>query len=364
MSGIITPHAHYSFDEIRQQGSNLLSSDDSVFAQTFSLAQQWLNGAETYVFHTSGSTGTPKEILLKREQLGSSAQGTIRALSLTPQEQILLCMNTAFIGGAMLLIRGLILQATITLQQPSGNPLEHISAGHPYTFASFTPIQLHTLTSGDRNIREKLNRFHYILLGGAAVPVPLERELKKLSVKVYHTYGMTETVSHIALKQIGADVYFKALPGVELRTDEHGCLAIKSGSTGNKWVYTHDMVTLIDEHTFDLLGRADDMINTGGIKVWPAKIEQALQDGLYDMGIQRNIFVSWIPDDRLGQKIIAVIEGPPLDPEVQTRLIGSLEKRLGRYELPRAFYNFQLFILTPTGKINKHETLKMMGLTQ
>jgi O-succinylbenzoic acid--CoA ligase len=359
---IVTPYAEYSFEDIRLHGSKLLQGSDSVFTSAFSLAQQWLSGAKTFTFHTSGSTGTPKEIILKRSQLEASAKGTIAALGLTSSEHILLCMNPAFIGGAMLLIRGLMLNATITLQEPSGNPLQNISADHSYTFASFTPMQLHALTNGDADALQKLNRFHHILLGGAAVSGPLEESLKTASTKVYHTYGMTETVSHIALKQIGKDEYFKALPGVELKTDERGCLAIKSGSTANEWVYTNDAVTLTDENSFEVLGRIDDVINTGGVKVWPLKIEEAMLHALQEIGLQHNLFVSWLPDDRLGQKIIAVLEGNPFDAEMKDKLTGLLEKKLNRYELPRTFYYFPAFILTNTEKVNKSETLKMINL--
>lgn len=362
MSTIITPHARYTFDEIKHRGSELLKDDDQHFAIAFTLAQQWLNGAGTFTFHTSGSTGTPKEINLKRSQLEASAQGTITALRLTSSEHILLCMNPAFIGGAMLLIRGLMLNAPITLQEPSGNPLQLVASDHLYTFASFTPIQLHSLVSGDAEAMQKLDRFNHILLGGAAVSPQLEQVLTTASAKVYHTYGMTETVSHIALKQMGKDTCFKALPGVELKTDERGCLAIRSGSTDHKWITTNDMVHFFDPGSFEILGRIDEVINTGGIKVWPAKIENAIQEAMQALGLQHNLFVSWQADERLGQKVIAVIEGLPLNDDMQKTIATFIEKKLTKYEMPRTFYYSPAFTLTDTGKINKPETLKMINL--
>lgn len=363
MAAIITPRKHYSFEEIRLKGSTLLEGDDNAFKQTFELAQQWLNESDVFTFYTSGSTGTPKEIKLKRSQLEASALATIEMLGLTAGEHILLCMNTSFIGGAMLLIRGLILNASITIQEPSGNPLQHIPVDHPYTFASFTPIQLHGFNKGNKEMVEKLNRFNHILVGGASLSFRLEQEMKVLTSKVYHTYGMTETVSHIALKQIGKDSYFKLLPGVEIRTDTRGCVAIKSDATNQEWIHTNDVVRIIDEHWIEILGRADDMINSGGIKVWPAKIEEAMMEAMMETGNdERNILVGWLPDEKLGQQVIAVIEGKELETNQENAVAGLLKQKLNKYELPKAYYYLPSFSTTDSGKINRAETLKMIGL--
>jgi O-succinylbenzoic acid--CoA ligase len=360
---IITPHAAYPLEQITQAGSAVLKEADKIFAQTFDLAQQWLSGAQSFTFHTSGSTGTPKPVTLTRQQLEASATGTIRALGLTQHEHILLCMNTAFIGGAMLLIRGLLLGATITVQEPSGHPLEHIAADHPYTFTSFTPVQLHALRSNDAGLTAKLNRFTHILVGGAAISFALEQKLSMLTARVYHTYGMTETVSHIALKQIGKDAAFKALPDVKLKTDERGCLMISSASTNHAWITTNDVVEMTGNDMFTILGRADDIINTGGIKVWPLKIEQALLEALYTLELERNLFVSWVPDEKLGQKVIAVIEGNPLTAQQEQAITEQLMHRLTRYEIPKTFYYLLAFILTGTGKINKPKSMEMIHLS-
>jgi O-succinylbenzoic acid--CoA ligase len=363
MQAIITSRKSYSFEEINLRGSAMLEGDDKAFKQTFDLAQQWLNGSDIFTFYTSGSTGVPKEIKLKRSQIEASAHATIEMLGLTADDHILLCMNTAFIGGAMLLIRGLILNASITLQDPSGDPLRHIPADHPYTFASFTPIQLHSLHKDNKRMIQKLNCFKQILVGGAAISYRLEQELKALSLKVYHTYGMTETVSHIALKQLGTDAFFKLLQGIDVRTDERGRLEIKSGATNQEWIHTNDVVRIFDERLIEILGRADDMINTGGIKVWPAKVEQALQEAVFESGNgERNILVSWVPDEKLGQQIIAVIEGATFEKDRENSIIGLLQQKLGRYELPREFYYVPSFATTESGKTNRDETLRMIGL--
>jgi O-succinylbenzoic acid--CoA ligase len=356
---IILNNHSFSFDAIRQQGTGLLKETDASFYPAFTLAQQWLNNQQLFTFFTSGSTGIPKKIELQRGQLLASAKGTIETLGLTSAEHILLCMNPAFIGGAMLLIRGLELDATITLQEPSGDPLQYIPVNHPYTFVSFAPLQLFALLQLTQNTAAKLNLFSHILVGGAPISFQLEQQLTLLKTNVYHTYGMTETVSHIALRRIGKENYFTILKGVSIRTDDRHCLAIQSASTQGEWIQTNDVVNLLSENSFEMLGRADDVINSGGIKLWPAKIETALYENLGNTA--GNLFVTGIPDERLGQQIIAVIESE----KDRDLIIGLLDRglpSLGKYEIPKQIFVLERFVYTPTGKINKAETLKMIDL--
>jgi O-succinylbenzoic acid--CoA ligase len=362
MSSIIINNKNYSFDAIKHDGAALLSDDEAIHTFSFKLAQQWLNNQQQFVFHTSGSTGIPKKIILHREQLEASAKSTIETLLLTADEHILLCMNTQFIGGAMLLIRGLILGATITLQEPSSNPLQNIQTNHPYTFASFAPLQVFSMIKNEANETHKLNIFSRILIGGAAIDKKLEVALGKLNTKVFHTYGMTETVSHIALKQIGKEDCFTLLKGVNIRTDDRHCLAIKSVSTNNSWLQTNDVVELIDDTSFIVLGRADDIINSGGLKIFPGKIEEAIRSVLSKT--ITNVFVCGIDDMIYGQKVIALIESTNWDPSQQKRLALKLAQKLAKQEIPKFYYTFHSFRYTPTGKINKAETLKMIDLSK
>jgi O-succinylbenzoic acid--CoA ligase len=360
MGNIILNNQSYSFESIRVHGAGLLGEADAVHNPSFTLARQWLRGDSEFVFFTSGSTGVPKKNVLHREQLMASAQSTIDTLGLVSDEHILVCMNTQFIGGAMLLIRGLLLDATITLQEPSGNPLQFIEKNHPYTFVSFAPVQLFPLLQNVFSEKEKLDRFRFILVGGAPIDKALEQRLALLSATVYHTYGMTETVSHIALKQIGKDSFYTLLKGVSIQTDERNCLAIQSPSTQNRWIQTNDVVNLLNDTSFELLGRYDDMINSGGIKIWPAKIEQAIRDVLADYITQ--VLVIGIPDIKLGQKGIAIMESQKDIDFLQQLLESQLPGLLDKYEIPKQFYVLPGLAYTPTGKPNKAETLKMIRL--
>ena len=360
MGTIIIRNKAYSFDTVKVQGDNLPHETNPFFASALKLARQWLRGDTEFVFQTSGSTGTPKKIMLRRGQLLASAQGTIDTLGLTSGEHILVCMNTQFIGGAMLLIRGLILNATITLQEPSGNPLQFIDPNHPYTFVSFAPLQLFPLLQDASGEKEKLNRFKHILIGGAAIDVALEQKLASLRAAVYHTYGMTETVSHIALRKIGKNAFYTILKGVFIKTDERNCLAVKSASTQNQWIQTNDVVTIINDTSFELHGRFDDLINSGGIKILPSTIERAIRECLGNR--ISAVLVTGITDPRLGQQIIAVIESGNDADDLRKDLDQKLPGLLGKYEIPKQFYVLRQFVYTPTGKISKPEILKMIGL--
>jgi O-succinylbenzoic acid--CoA ligase len=360
MAVILFNSKSYSFETIRVHGSGLLGESEQVFRPAFELAQQWLNGNPTFTFYTSGSTGTPKKIELQREQLLASAEGTINALRLSSTDHLLVCMNTKYIGGAMLLIRGLLLNATITLLEPSGDPLQEIPVNHPYSFVSFAPVQLFPVLANPRAEKQKLARFKNILVGGAALDLQLESELAGIPTRIYHTYGMTETVSHIALRQIGHESFYTVLNGVEIQADSRDCLMIRSASTQHEWILTNDVVTLLSDATFKLSGRIDDVINSGGIKIWPSVIEQAILEcsGNRITGA----FVTGIPDTKLGQQTIAVLETEQDAVSLQRLLDRDLPQRLGKYEIPKQFYFLGRFVYTATGKINKAETLKMIGL--
>ncbi len=358
MSTVYLNGQSYSFESIKQQGVMLLTESERTHQASFKLIQDWLTNAEIFTFTTSGSTGIPKPIELTRAQLEASAKGTIEALSLNASDHFFVCMNTAFIGGAMLIVRGLIVGATLTLQEPSGNPLQLLPENHPYTFASFAPLQLFPILENVHGEQEKLNRFKQLLVGGGALDYQLETALAQLDVRVFHTYGMTETVSHIALKELGKQQTFQLLPGVHIRTDARDCLAVCCAATRNEWIQTNDVIERTDEHSFTILGRADDVINSGGIKIWPTKIEEALRKQLGSS--VSNVFVHGIPDAKLGQKLIGVLEtSNEID---QTAVSSQLETMLSKYELPKQYLTVTAFCYTPTGKTNKAETLKMIGL--
>ncbi len=319
----------------------------------------WLNGKQAFSFHTSGSTGTPKHILLQRTQLEASAMATIDALRLTANEKIYVCLNTQLIAGTMMLVRGMMLGCEIFVDEPTSDPLNHISANHDFTFASFVPMQFHALLTSSENEMEKLNRFQHILIGGAAINAALEKKIGELKCNVFHTYGMTETVSHIALRKIGIETFYTALEGVQLKTDERGCLCICSASTNSEWIVTNDLVDLFAPNKFKLLGRADEVINSGGIKIFPSKVEEALHESMQDLDVN-DYFVGAEEDEKLGQKLICVVRGNPFTAKQEEKIKETLMRKLSRFEIPSQYYFVDFFELTPSGKTDKYATINLL----
>lgn len=346
----------FSFDQIK----TIPDEEIGLFAQeqvrsTLRFCKQWLNGETSFVFHTSGSTGAPKAIPITRKQMELSAKATIKALALNQHEHIYVCLHTSVIGGAMMLVRGFMLQADITVAEPSSDPLNAIPENHPYTFVSFVPLQLGALLNNHHQAGDKLKRFKHILLGGAPVHQSLHEKLNAMSAPVWYTYGMTETVSHIALRKL-TDRYFTALPDIQLQTDSRGCLCINGSVTNYQWIVTNDMVHFRDEHTFEVLGRADDVINSGGLKFFTSQIEEAIQS----VWSESVFFVAGIPHPALGEQITAIFETTAPTEKKQLEIKDYITRHISPYAVPRQYLTLKNLVRTPSGKINKGASLRLL----
>ena len=164
---------------------------------------------------------------------------------------------------------------------------------------------------------------------------------------------MTETASHVALRRLNGmepSQNFKALPGIKLGTDERGCLTISGDVTNQETIVTNDQVQLLDEVTFEWLGRADFVINSGGVKIQAEKVERVLETALAQMGLIVNSFISALPDEKLGEKVVVVIEHQPLDKILESQLRDVLQSLLSRYEVPKLILYLPEFKRTPSGK--------------
>jgi len=207
------------------------------------------------------------------------------------------------------------------------------------------------------------NHMKAILVGGAAVNFSLLQQIQQLDVPVYHTYGMTETASHVALRRLNgpeASANFNTLPGVKIDVDERGCLTITSEQTNHEEIVTNDLVRLIDAETFEWLGRVDFVINSGGVKIQAEKVENLLEAALAQLGLTFNSFIAALPDEKLGEKVVAVLESKPLDQIQETQLKGKLQALLSRYEVPKSFLYLPEFKRTPSGKLDRQQTLSLV----
>ena len=352
----------YAYADIQQYPATAPADLNGYEAKVLDFVRQWLTGSQEFGLHTSGSTGPPQPVFLKRRQLEASARRTGDYFDLGPGERLLVCLNCEFIGGQMMLVRGLERNMHLTIVEPAADPLALVPEGAAFDFASFVPLQLRAvLTAGHA---ERLNRMKAILVGGATIDARLTQRVRALlTVPVYLTYGMTETASHIALrrltgKEAGKNTSYKVLPGIHVGQDERGCLTVRADVTDEQLIVTNDQVKLLDAHTFEWLGRADFVINSGGVKVAAEKVEQVLEVALAELKLRRRAFVTGLPDERLGQTVAAVLEGAPLSPDDEARLLALLRARLAKYERPRLLRYAAQFSQTASGKLDRPGTLR------
>lgn len=261
--------------------------------------KNWWSDQQFFTFQTSGSTGNPKNIQLSRELLIYSARQTLTALNLQVGENnhLLLCISPKFIGGAMVFVRAWLLDCHLTFLPPTS---DFHTIDENYDLASLVPLQVEKLLSRPHVI---LN-FKNVLIGGAPIAPHLELSIiERLESEQnwYATYGMTETASHVALRKLGQE-YFAATGDACFELDERKCLQVTGSITHNKPLVTNDIVELIDSYKFLWKGRYDFIINTGGIKVHPEKVEaELIKTTQHD-----ELVVTWITDAKLGQKVVCL----------------------------------------------------------
>ena len=328
--------------------------------------QQWLGGQETFTLRTSGSTGQPKPILLTRAQMTTSAHWTGQALGLQPGDRALVCLSVTYIAGMMMLVRGFELGLHLTVIAPVSRPLASFTPTEHFDFTAMVPLQLHETLHGSTHERTILDAMKAVLIGGAPVSLSLEEQLQQVQAPLYHTYGMTETVSHIALRRLNGPQRsdrFVPFAEVALGVDTRGCLTITSALTRGETLETNDLVEFHADGSFRWLGRIDNAINSGGVKVHIEQVERVLEAALlhYQGGVyaERRFFVGPLPHPRLGHVVVALIEGEPcggdaaIAPAFATALRASLQPALTPYEIPRQVFFVSQLLETLTGKIDR-----------
>ena len=335
--------------------------------EVINFCHQWLSGINIFFQQTSGSTGQPKQIEITREQMTASADMTAQALGLQAGDQALLCLSAAYIAGKMMLVRAMETGMALWAVSPSSQPLAHVR--EVIDFMAVVPLQMKSLLdSSDERIFHQLNQMKAIIIGGAPVSPKLEEEIEcKLSCPVYSTYGMTETVSHVALRRLNgkskSDLY-QILPGVEAQRDHRGCLMLRGAVTQHQWLTTNDVVEMRDGQYFRWKGRADHVINSGGVKIHTEELEKKLEEGMQFLGSQRPYFVAGLEDEKLGQKVCLFVEGSPASPAQLQKLQLWWQERLSAYERPKQVFFTPRFAYTPTGKILREESVQFIASGQ
>ncbi|HLF35740.1 MAG TPA: AMP-binding protein [Cyclobacteriaceae bacterium] len=327
---------------------------------TIGLIKNWYGKEEFFSLQSSGSTGSPKTFKASRRMLEASAGLTLKTLQLTQGMNAVLCLDTKYTAGIMMLIRGLIGNQNIYAVNPSADPFSALPEELVIDFIAIVPAQLGSI--GKNNSIRRFTDRSNILVGGAPLPAELERRMQSFPGIYFQTFGMAETLSHIALKKLngkGKSNVYETIGDITVSIAPDGCLAVKAPHLSEDKIITRDIVQLIDDRHFVWKGRADNMINSGGIKIQLEELETEIEKILDSTGIHVNFFITSVPDDILGEKVIMLIEDPG-DLYPGEVVIKTLKEKLKKYHLPRDIYRFRDFRYTENGKLDRLNTRKLL----
>jgi len=371
--------------EFKLQGESFDSVEEIIsFSENSSLdislfLKEWFNINSFVEVRTSGSTGVPKTIKLQKKHMIHSALATGEYFELFEKTTALLCMSPNFIAGKMMLVRALTLGWNLDVVEPTSTPIKN--SKKQYDFCAMVPIQLH-------NSLAEINNVKKLIVGGGVASNELLKEIQQVKTEIFATYGMTETISHIAVKQLNNfttacinesnDVvpchsellekavisnsveksHYTILPNIKISIDNRNCLVIDASKIASDKIVTNDLVELISEHEFNWIGRFDTIVNSGGIKLVPEQIEEKLSTI-----IDKRFFVTGMPDAVLGEKLVLIIEvsiEKRSSFDLQNKYLQKIKELniLTKYELPKAVYFADKFIETSTNKVNRTTTLK------
>ncbi|MCO4819661.1 MAG: AMP-binding protein [Bacteroidetes bacterium] len=308
---------------------------------------------------TSGSTSEPKPIHLSDDLVRWSAEGSKLALGLSKDEHVLICLPTDKVGGLMLVLRSVIFNWNLALYEPAANPMKPLVEDHPFSFVSLVPYQMANILDHPESVK-KLRRFKTILLGGAALSPALETKIhhfmKDNSVQVFHSYGMTETASHVGLRNMRTmeSNTFALLDGVEVSLGETGCMNFIIHSIGLE-IQTNDLGRIKDG-VIQFLSRADEVLNSGGVKLHLHAVKSKIDNILMENNLSIRYFLWKRLDDALGEKLVFV--GLEKDRPIQLDVL--LQKELEKFEMPKHIYWVNEFKRTESGKIDRQKTVEWL----
>jgi O-succinylbenzoic acid--CoA ligase len=321
-------------------------------------AAEWLSDKEIFEMQTSGSTGVPKKMQFTRQELTESAKATLQFFKIQAGENLLLCLNPDFVAGKMMLVRALVGDCVLICLPPSDNPFRNFRLQSEISLAAFVPLQMAAILEECRE--NELNLLKNIILGGAPVSSVLETKIKKMSTQVYQTFGMTETLTHFALRALNGsnhESFYRVLPHAEVSLYKGNLLKI---NIFGKEILTNDMAEILAENAFRWLGRADFVINSGGYKIFAEKNEALLAEFLAKKSI-KNVFVFLgIPDEKLGEKCVLVFEN--LKDCDSVGFVNFMQNNFYQYEVPKKIYSVDIFPRTGSGKIDRNALKKLVNV--
>lgn len=309
--------------------------------------KEWYNDSDKVLVHTSGSTGKPKPMWVEKKRMLYSARITCDFLGLEPGDTALLCMPLDYIAGKMVVVRAIERHLRLVSIKPDGHPMGH---QEPTIFAAMVPLQVYNSLQVPEE-KEKLKQIKHLIIGGGAVDVKMAKELKGFPNYVWSTYGMTETLSHIALRRLNgeeASEWYTPFDSVNVSQNKEGCLVIDAPLVHDGLLTTNDIVEMRTDlksgkRQFRIRGRKDNVIDSGGIKIQIEEVEQALKSFL-----KAPFAITKAPDEKFGEIVVLATEDTDMS-EVQEICVNALPK----YWQPRRYIHVDKIPMTDTGKIKR-----------
>jgi len=331
---------NFDHEQLKEVAYSLVKEGEAYEKNMGDFLLDWLDARPHVHVKTSGSTGLPKTIQIQKEAMIHSSLMTGDFFGLQPGDTALHCLPSRYIAGKMMLVRAMILGLELDVVAPSSNPA--YDDEKDYKFCAMIPLQL-------KNSINRLKHIDTLIVGGASVSKAIVKELSTVETRIFETYGMTETVSHIAVKALNSTTEtapdFHVLRDIKISKDDRDCLVIDAPKLTQNQVVTNDIVELVSKDRFKIIGRYDNMINTGGVKIFPELVEEKLQDK-----IDKRFFIASESDKDLGDKVILIIEGD------SNQLDDSVFADLEKFEVPKTIYNLPKFIETETKKVQRQKT--------
>lgn len=306
---------------------------------------EWNNNSQFISVETSGSTGTPKTLLVEKEKMIASARMTCQFLRLKPHDKALLCMSLKHIGAKMMVVRSLIANLDLLVTPPSKNPLADIT--EPLNFVAMVPLQVYNSMQNPTEY-ERLKRIEKLIIGGGQIDEKMEAELKNFPNEVWSTYGMTETLSHIAMRRVNgpnASKWYQPLPNIKISTLSDGCLIIDAPHLSEETIVTNDIVEINANNEFKILGRKDNVINSGGIKIQIEEVEKVVGKHL------NNSFAITGKKDIMYGEIVVLYYTPSA--HFSQEILTAINNELPKYHKIKEAICIEEIPLTSNGKIDR-----------
>lgn len=310
----------------------------------------WHSPSPTILVHTSGSTGKPKPLLVEKKRMEASARLTCEVLTLKPGDSALLCMPLDYIAGKMMVVRSIVGKLNLVCVEPSGHPLKGLNEAP--VFAAMVPMQVYNSLKVDEE-RRLLCGIKHLIIGGGAVSKEMAAELHTLPNAVWSTYGMTETLSHIALRRLNgneASEWYEPFESVDVALNDEGCLMINAPLVCSKTLITTDIAEIApDGRHFRIRGRKDNVICSGGIKMQTEEIEAKLHPH-----VNVPFIITKRKDEKFGETVVMLAETKDID-----MLKAVCQERLSKYEQPHYYIYTYRIPTTETGKPARAKAMEM-----